>query len=245
MYYVYVLKRSDGSPFYVGAGLMSRIMSHFNGTGRRPLVDAIFREHKDNCESVSYTIDSEHKTKESAFSREIELIAEIGKISDGGTLVNICDGGAGSNGYRASQEERKANSDRVKEYYSDPESRKRTSILTKKAMEDERIRSHISSKLKERWSDKAYREKLIKSHTGRKDSEETKSRKAESCAKSWESGARVGKYTDDQIADVYSRKGKEKAVDVAKIYGMNPTYVHKIWRHERCIMNLKRLGVIE
>lgn len=244
MFFVYKLLDCSGNVFYVGAGNEKRVQAQRSGNGRIPAVQKIFNEHCNEGKKVSLVIDSEHDSKESAFLREKELIAEYGKRREGGLLVNICDGGAGVPGYKATEESRKANSQRMKEKMSSDIARKSVSEATKKSMENKELRSYISAKLKEKWSSEEFRLKQIASHTGYKQSEASKAAKSAALRKAWSIGVKVGKYTDEQVSEVYSMKGVMNVKDVAERFGMNPTYVHKIWRHERCVSALRRLGLI-
>lgn len=244
MFLTYMLVDSFGIPFYVGAGNEARPMSHINGRGGRPLVDAVIEDHRSRGAEISVVIVEEFEAAAEAFSLEVELISTIGRLSEGGSLVNICDGGKGSSGYTASDEERERNSRRGKERFSILEERIKTSIATKLAMENPEVREKISRALKEKWLEDGFRKKLVDAHTGRKDSDQTKLKKAAAQKSVWAKGLKTGKYTDEQVRDVYDRKGVDSAVNIAKIHGMNPTYVHKIWRHERCLTSLIRLGIV-
>lgn len=241
---VYMLYKDDGTPFYVGAGNNRRIDNHIGGSGGRASVNEIITEHRNRGSEISHDIVATYGTKEEAFAAEIKLIATIGKISDGGTLVNVTDGGAGVKGYKATENSNLKNSQRGRDRFSDPLERKRISEATRKAMLDPSIRAKISAKLKSKWKDEDFAQRQRDSHTGIKDSESTKENKSKSCAKSWSDGRRKGKYTDEQVNMVYSMKGFCDVNEVASLYGMNPTYVHKIWRHERCRMALIRLGIV-
>lgn len=244
-YVTYVLLDSNDVPFYVGAGLPSRPLSHFKPKGGgRPEVNKIIKQHREKDLTVNYKILGEFESKDEAFLAEKFLISTIGKIEQGGTLVNICDGGAGATGFKHSEVQNLQNSLRQKIRFGSLEERNKTSETTKIGMSDPNVRRKVSEGLLKKWQDDDFRNQQVLSHTGKKDSCETKQKKSKSLVESWENGIRKGKYSDAVIMDVYSKKGLVKVEDVAEIYGMNPTYVHKIWRHERCRMALKRLGVI-
>jgi hypothetical protein len=244
MYMTYVLLTDTGVPFYAGAGDKNRIDRHLRGAGGRSEVNKVIGEHHRRGTTIGHRVVKWFDLKDDAFAHEVELIRQIGKISDGGTLVNICDGGAGVTGYRASESQRLATSQRNIERFSDPAERKRTSDATIAAMADPTIRSVISEKLINKWQDPSYRSQQVESHTGHRDTDETKALKAAKIKSAWNDGTRRGKYTDEEISVVYNCKGMWSVEDTAAIYGMNPTYVHKIWRHERCRMALQRLGII-
>lgn len=244
MFVTYVLTDDNGVPFYVGAGNEQRPGRHIAGTGGRPAVNAVIDEHRARGSDIGVMIVKTHDTEHDAFNHEKYLIGIYGKRSDGGLLVNICDGGKGVTGYRATDKSKQANSERNIKRFSDINERLKTSIATKRAMENPELRRKISDALTTKWTDEAYRSKLVESHTGRIDSEQTRERKSGAQRDAWANGRRIGKYTDEQVFEIYNMKGVVNVNEVAEIYGMNPTYVHKIWRHERCVSNLKRLGII-
>lgn len=241
---VYIMMKDDGTPFYVGAGNDNRISDHFKGCGGRKEVNKIIAEHKSRNSNVTYRIDSVHTCEDEAFKRECELIRLLGRLCDGGTLVNITKGGKGVTGYKQSPQQVIENSRRSIERFKNQSERDKISVATKLAMEDPELRSHISEKLKEKWKDPEFIKKQRDVKTGVLDSEQTKVKKSKACASSWANGLRKGKYTDEQVSTVYSMKGLCSASEASKVYNMNPTYVHKIWRHERCKMALTRLGII-
>lgn len=240
----YVLLNSDGIVFYVGAGSPSRPLKHLSSSGGRPQVQSVIDDHRKRGLDISYKIISHHESKEDAFNAEKMLISMLGKVENGGLLLNVCDGGAGSPGYRASEQQRLENAERQRVRFLNVDERLKTSITTRIAMEDPQIRSKISMGMLNKWEDEDYRNRQIASHTGKKDTEITRKKKSSSLVNAWLDGKRSGKYSDEVVGEVYSSKGLMHVNEVAERYGMNPTYVHKIWRHERCVTALKRLGVI-
>ncbi len=245
MFITYGLIDDKGNLFYVGAGNQGRPAQHLNGTSGRKEVLSIVKEHKDRGSEISVRIFGEFERKSDAFRHERELICKYGRRSDGGLLINKSLGGAGNYGYEFTKDQRATCSLSAKARYSREGEREKVSEGTRRAMECEKVRSRISQKLKKKWQQDEFRKKLVDAHTGVKDSDETKARKAEAQKLAWSEGKRTGKYTDEQVRDVYLSKGKESASVIAQRHGMNPTYVHKIWRHERCVMNLIRLGFIK
>lgn len=103
-FYVYVLSRPDGSPFYVGCGKVQsrgfqRITFH-----EREAKAGIVTTHKCNTIRaiwksvglVQYAIDSWHNSNQEMFAREIELISKLGRADLGtGRLTNWTAGGEG------------------------------------------------------------------------------------------------------------------------------------------------------
>lgn len=100
-YYVYVLCRPDGSPFYVGKGHGVRVMVHEKETrcGRRGHRFSIIRGIWKSGGAVSYRVAGHYADEEEAFAAEIALIASIRRRAHGGPLVNLTDGGEGPSGF--------------------------------------------------------------------------------------------------------------------------------------------------
>lgn len=243
MYVTYILSCDKNIPFYVGAGNKERPYKNGKGSNCHKDILKIIHDHHSRNSDIIRTIASTFETKNEAFTYEQMLITQFGKRSENGLLLNICDGGSGIKGYKFSDIRRKEMSDRMKIHMADPENRLKLSQSVKLAMENSEVRKVISDKLKDKWKNDEFRSRCTKSHIGVKDSDITKKRKAVSCSKTWLNGLRRGKYTDEQIKDVYEAKGKIDVYTVASNHGMNPTYVHKIWRHERSRMALIRIGL--
>jgi hypothetical protein len=102
--YVYVLRRPDGRPFYVGKGSGPRVFNHENEArhpnGRRSnshklnVIRAIWRASED----VIYEINGEFASDELAYIRETELISAHKRLHEGGTLTNRAPGGGSTAG---------------------------------------------------------------------------------------------------------------------------------------------------
>ncbi len=97
-YYVYVLSRPCGTPFYVGKGVNDRVFCHerdaINTTLRSHKLNAIRAIHKAS-EQIVYTIEV-LATQEEALARERDLILAHGRYDLGtGPLTNMTDGGEG------------------------------------------------------------------------------------------------------------------------------------------------------
>ncbi len=112
-FYVYVLCRPEGQPFYVGKGVKLRCLHHEADarttktlTHKLNVIRAIIREGK----SVRYRIDSSYLTEADALARERALIAQLGRHDlKLGPLTNQTDGGEGvSNPSEESRQRRRS-----------------------------------------------------------------------------------------------------------------------------------------
>lgn len=136
-FYVYVLYRPDGTPFYVGVGSVHRRDTYHRI--ERHEIEARSRKcdtHKVRVirsiwasqASVGYSIDSFHEKKDQVFFRECELIASLGRVGDGtGPLVNQTKGGCGL--LDPSPDVLRRMHEKIVRYWSDPESRAKHRII--------------------------------------------------------------------------------------------------------------------
>lgn len=159
-YYVYVLSRPNFIPFYVGCGLArgrghERIQDHamYARTKRPSHKSNVIRSIWDDGLTVSYSIDGWHKTVESVFAREVELIASIGRRDLGrGPLVNGNDGGTGQ--FNPSPEIiEKMKATKRRRFAEDPGISARISEAAKIRMSDPNVRAHLANAANEQWSD--------------------------------------------------------------------------------------------
>ena len=102
-YYVYILRRPDGQPFYVGKGINDRVFSHEN-EARHPNSPKsniyklnVIRSIWKTVRQIKYEIDFLTQNEDAAYSREAELIAKFKRLHEGGPLTNLAAGG-GSTG---------------------------------------------------------------------------------------------------------------------------------------------------
>lgn len=133
-YYVYLLFKPDGTPFYVGKGKSKRICAHeaetryfLNGRTWKGLntfkVNTIAKIWSTN-DIVRYQIDSWHDDSIGSGNREIELVEQCGRrILNTGPLTNIRDGGD-----LMTEEDRRIFGEKIRQYYIDhPEAREHLS----------------------------------------------------------------------------------------------------------------------
>ena len=99
-HYVYILRRPDGRPFYVGKGYGPRVFQHEN-EARHPnnrlsnayklnVIRSIWRAGL----KLIYEIDLITTAADEAYAREAALIGLIKQLHEGGPLTNLAAGGA-------------------------------------------------------------------------------------------------------------------------------------------------------
>ena len=99
-FYVYILSRPGGEPFYVGKGVKLRCLQHEAEARNTKLLTHklnVIRSIHRHGQTVSYCIDSSYPAEAAALERERALIAEIGRHDlRRGPLTNQTDGGEGT-----------------------------------------------------------------------------------------------------------------------------------------------------
>ena len=122
-YYVYVLCRADGEPFYVGKGVKLRCLQHeADAKTTKTLTHKlnVIRNLHQNGTSVRYRVDSSYLNEAEALARERALIAELGRHDlKLGPLTNQTDGGEGTS--NPSEESRQRRRDSLWGNADDPE----------------------------------------------------------------------------------------------------------------------------
>jgi hypothetical protein len=103
-HYVYVLRRPDGRPFYVGKGGRDRAFAHEN-EARHPndwrsnayklnVIRSIWRDGG----AIIYEIDFITDDEAAAYAREAALIGQLKRLHEGGPLTNLAPGGGSLQG---------------------------------------------------------------------------------------------------------------------------------------------------
>lgn len=100
-YYVYVLCRPDGQPFYIGKGLNRRALEHEAEARRHhpigetnPFKCNVIRKIIRDGRDVLYRIDAHYdaSNQQACLAREAALIKEHGRLHEGGQLTNLAGG---------------------------------------------------------------------------------------------------------------------------------------------------------
>ncbi len=140
-FYVYfLLRKEDGTPFYVGKGVGKRIDDHEKAalTGEDSHKARIIRKIITKLGYLPKKKVAGGLIELEAFALEINLIAEIGRYPDG-PLVNKTDGGEGFSGLIFTPEHRSA----ISASWDDPEKRARMIAGRKRAWADPIIRARM------------------------------------------------------------------------------------------------------
>jgi hypothetical protein len=172
-FYVYILARPSGEPFYVGKGHGRRILDHEaearsgHKCHKCNVIRKIWREGGTVQRRIVFVTNNEDE----AFEYEIELIAFLGRK----TLCNQTDGGQGRTGSKASEEtraklravqqrivaaegERERRSEHIKQQWTNPEIRAvRLSGMQRSQTKEETRRNHREG-LKRRWANSEERQ---------------------------------------------------------------------------------------
>jgi hypothetical protein len=94
-YYVYTVARYNGEVVYVGKGRGSRASRDFTGPGQNQHLAVILERDRAAGHRETVAIVRAGLTESQAFAFEMELIGRIGRVCDGGMLVNQTNGGNG------------------------------------------------------------------------------------------------------------------------------------------------------
>jgi NUMOD3 motif len=127
-FYVYAFFRPDGTPCYVGKGKGQRLRHDGN---RNQHLMRIIRNAKSAGTPIIRMKLAENLTDPQAIQLEKDLIRLVGRVANGGPLVNLTDGGDGASGYRYTDEQREQARQRRKNFQHSDESRAAISAALK------------------------------------------------------------------------------------------------------------------
>ena len=157
IYYCYVYKREDGTPYYIGKGKGSRafITSRRIISPPRDRTNIIF-----TCEGVSET---------KAFEMEVALISLLGRKDLGtGILRNKTDGGEGVSGWVPREETKRKMSEKAIGRVPTEQARKRMSEARKGQKVSEETKRRVGEASKGRIHSEEARQKMSEAKKGNK-----------------------------------------------------------------------------
>ena len=154
--YVYVLFRADGSPFYVGAGRKSRWADHEKharyGLGpQSPRLNIVREMIQAGFKGIPKVKIAEGLTHQEARSREIALIAAIGRHPNG-PLVNQTPGGDGYREHSAEHQAERAARNRARVWTPEMREKVATSLLGKKLSPEAKAKRVATRRERGWWS---------------------------------------------------------------------------------------------
>jgi excisionase family DNA binding protein len=154
-FYVYVLSRPDGRPFYVGKGKGRRVHQHESEAARGHnchkcnIIRKIWRENEQVHHEIVFTTDDESE----AFDHEMALIGRYGRQ----TLANLTNGGEGPTGLVMTPAQRAKVSAAARRMHLNPDVRRRISQSNKARFADPAQRAWIGLINKVQWADQEIR----------------------------------------------------------------------------------------
>jgi hypothetical protein len=162
-WYVYVLYRPNGVPFYVGKG-SGRRLAH---SAKHSPTNIHKRNIIANIHAGGGTVEKRKiatfLAEEDALAFEQKLIREFGRTSDGGLLCNLSEGGeGGATGCVRSDETKEKMRQAALRRYASAEERLKMSEVTTKAFADPAVREQRSTAMRGKKKSPAHIAKLKK-----------------------------------------------------------------------------------
>lgn len=182
-FYVYILCRPNGKPFYVGKGSGRRIYDHDNEarSGHRCHKCNIIRKiWQQGGEVQRYTVFTTDDQDE-AYAYEREMVAMFGREN----LANGTDGGMGGMGHKATPEERARRSAFRKAMWNDPEYRARMTAMSQALGASPDFRARLSALNKERLASADERAKMSEAQRRRYEDPAEHAKQSEVNHKRW------------------------------------------------------------
>lgn len=230
-FYVYVLCRPDGTPFYVGKGQRRRLYDHEREARlghhchKCHTIRAIWREGGEVVKHIVFRTDNEHE----AFAIERTLIAEYGR----NILTNLTDGGEGPSGVIVSEEVRARRAAGVKARAATAEGKAVRSAASRRAAGTIERRAKVARLTKAAWADPEKRAQRIQAiQAARMQPEvrektrsairaafatpEGRQRKSDATTKNWEDPSYRQKVVASMKAAAASPDGKTKRSAASK-----------------------------
>jgi hypothetical protein len=158
-FYVYVLARPSGVPFYVGKGKGKRVGAHkYEARSacrchKCNIIRKIWREGGEVQYRIVFTTDDEQE----AYQEEVRQITLYGR----GNLCNRTDGGDGASGPPNPEAVKRRNA-AIRKAYTDPLKRARLISATKAARSTRASRAKTAERSREMWADPEKRERLAR-----------------------------------------------------------------------------------
>lgn len=164
-FYVYVLSRPNGQPFYVGKGQRRRMYDHSREAQsghdcyKCRVIRKIWSAGGEITACIVFATDNEAE----ALTHEIELIALYGRD----TLANLTDGGEGMSGNIRPPETRAKIAATMKQQRSTPEYRDKARAATKARYNDPDEHSKTGAVSKAQWANPDTRSRIMAGHQAR------------------------------------------------------------------------------
>lgn len=228
-FYVYVISRPSGEPFYVGCGSGKRIARHEKEaeTSARSRKLNIIRKIKRNGETVRYKLERWCATWAAAAEHECFLIKTIGRSDLGsGPLMNLTAGGDGFRDPGPKAKERK--SEALKRRWTNSEYRKTMAQHAQSQWSDQEHRASHQAAVKTATNKPEWRKRRSEAARESWQNEEYRRRHAEASQRSRERRGVVRKPRPYKTADKALLDKKTLQSDASKRMWADPLFRERI-----------------